>query len=339
MKTAVYYNNSDVRIEDRPKPEIGPGEILVKVRASGVCGSDVLEWYRIKKAPIVLGHEIAGDIVEVGEGVARWKVGDRVAVNHHVPCNTCRYCLDDQKTVCETLHTTNFDPGGFAEFVRLPAINVDRGVYPLPDSMSYEEGSFAEPLGCVRRGQRLAGVKPRKTVLVLGSGISGVMHIALAKATGCARILATDVNQWRLDKAKEFGASAVSDARVDVPAWVRERNDGRGADIIFVCTGAKSAFDQALKSVDRGGTVVCFAVPGPGDELSVPINDFWRNGVTLMPSYANDARDALEALDLIASGAVPVAKMITHRLPLDEAQEGFRLTASAGESLKVVLAP
>jgi L-iditol 2-dehydrogenase len=339
MKTAVYYSNSDVRIEERPKPEIGPGEILVKARTSGVCGSDVLEWYRIKKAPVVLGHEIAGDIVEVGEGVTQHKVGDRVAVNHHVPCNTCRYCLDDQKTVCETLHTTNFDPGGFAEFVRVPALQAERGVYPLPEGMSYEEGSFAEPLGCVRRGQRLAGVKPRKTLLVLGSGISGVMHIALAKATGCARVLATDVNPWRLERAKEFGASAVSDARADVPAWVREQNDGRGADIIFVCTGAKSAFDQALKSIDRGGTVVCFAVPGPGDELSVPINDFWRNGVTLLPSYANDARDALEALDLIASGAVPVAKMITHRLPLDQAQEGFRLTAEAGESLKVVLVP
>ncbi len=339
MKAAVYYNNSDVRIEDRPKPTIGPGEILVKVRASGVCGSDVMEWYRVKRAPLVLGHEIAGDIVEVGEGVTEHKVGARVAVSHHVPCNTCRYCLDDKKTVCETLHTTSFDPGGFAEFVRVPAINTERGVYPLPDSMSYEEGSFTEPLACVRRGQRLAGVKPWKTVLVLGSGISGAMHIALARATGCARVLATDVNEWRLEKARELGASDVTDARVDVPAWVRDRNDGRLADIVFVCTGAKIAFEQALVSVDRGGTVIFFAVPGPGDELAVPVNDFWRNGITLMPSYANDARDAREAIDLIASGAVPVAKMITHRLPLDEAQEGFRLTSAGGESLKVVLVP
>lgn len=339
MKAAVYYNNSDVRLEERPKPTIGAGEILVKVRASGVCGSDVMEWYRVRRAPLVLGHEIAGDIAEVGEGVGRCKVGDRVAVSHHVPCNTCRYCLDDKKTVCETLHTTSFDPGGFAEFVRVPAINVERGVYPLPEAMSYEEGSFVEPLACVRRGQRLAGVKPRKTVLVLGSGISGAMHIALARATGCARVLATDINKWRLNKALELGATASTDARGDIPAWVRDKNEGRLADIIFVCTGAKSAFDQALKSIDRGGTVVFFAVPPPGEELSVPINDFWRSGVTLMPSYANDARDALEAIDLIASGAVPVAKMITHRLPLEEAQEGFRLTAGGGESLKVVLVP
>jgi L-iditol 2-dehydrogenase len=165
------------------------------------------------------------------------------------------------------------------------------------------------------------------------------MHVALAKATGCARVLATDINPWRLENAKSLGATAVTDAREDVPAWVRENNDGRGADIIFVCAGAKSALEQAVASVDRGGTVMFFAVPGPGTELAVPVNDFWRNGITLLPSYANDARDAMEAIDLITSGAVPAADMITHRLPLDEAQEGFRLTAAGGESLKVVLVP
>ncbi|MHC4252361.1 MAG: zinc-dependent dehydrogenase [Planctomycetota bacterium] len=339
MKAAVYYKNSDVRLEERPQPTAGPGEILLRVRASSICGSDIMEWYRIKKAPIVLGHEIAGDVVEVGEGVTRYKVGDRVAANHHVPCNTCRYCLDDKKTCCETLHTTGFDPGGFSEFVRVPPLQTERGVYPLPDSMSYDEGSFVEPLACVRRGQRIAGVRPTKTVLVLGAGISGAMHIALARATGCARILATDIHPWRLENAKSLGACAVTDAREDVPAWVREHNEGRGADIIFVCAGAKSALEQGLASVDRGGTVMFFAVPGPGTELAVPVNDFWRNGITLLPSYANDARDAMEAIDLITSGAVPAADMITHRLPLDEAQEGFRLTAAGGESLKVVLVP
>jgi len=299
----------------------------------------VMEWYRIKRAPLVLGHEIAGEIVEIGDGVDRYHVGGRVAVSHHVPCNVCRYCLDDQKTVCETLHTTNFDPGGFAEFVRAPAINVDRGVYPLPEGVSFEQGSFVEPLACVRRGQRLAGVQPGKTVLVLGAGISGVMHIALARATGCANVLATDINAWRVAKALEFGASAATDARDDVPAWVREHNGERGADIIFVCASATSAFEQALKSVDRGGTIVSFAPPAPGVDIPVPLNDFWRNGVTIMPSYGNDARDAFEAVDLIASGAVPVTKMITHRLGLDQAQEGFRLTAAGGESLKVVLIP
>jgi L-iditol 2-dehydrogenase len=171
VRVAVYYNNRDVRLEEMPRPRIGPGELLVKVIASGICGSDVMEWYRIKKAPRVLGHEIAGDIVEVGEGVTRYEVGDRVFVSHHVPCNTCRYCLSGQHTVCETLHTTNYDPGGFAEFLRVPAINVDRGVWVLPDDVSFEEGVFIEPLGCVVRAQRVARVQPGQTVLVQGSGM------------------------------------------------------------------------------------------------------------------------------------------------------------------------
>jgi len=201
MRVAMYYNNHDVRLEEMPKPHIGPGELLVKVQASGICGSDVMEWYRIKKAPLVLGHEITGEIVEVGKGVERYHVGERVFVSHHVPCNTCRYCLNDHHTACETLHTTNYDPGGFAEYLRVPPINVDRGVFLLPDEVSFEDGTFIEPLACVSRGQRLAGLFPSQTVLVLGSGISGLLHIALAKTSGAERIIATDVSDYRLRAA------------------------------------------------------------------------------------------------------------------------------------------
>ena len=142
MRAAMYYNNRDVQVEEVPTPKIGPGELLVKVIASGICGSDVLEWYRIKKAPLVLGHEISGEIVEVGEGIDRYKVGDRVFVAHHIPCNTCHYCLNGYHTACETLHNTNFDPGGFAEYLRAPKLNVDRGVFVLPDEITHEEGTY-----------------------------------------------------------------------------------------------------------------------------------------------------------------------------------------------------
>ena len=346
QRVAVYYNNRDVRIEERPVPRIGPGEILVKILASGICGSDVLEWYRIKKAPIVLGHEIAGEIVKVGEGVAKVKVGDRVAVNHHVPCNTCHYCLAGHHTACETLHTTAFDPGGFAEYVRVPALQTDRGVYPLPAGVTFEEGSFAEPLGCVVRGQRSVGLAPGQNVAVLGAGVSGILHIALAKAVGAGRILATDIDEFHLGLARRFGADEAFDARQDVPRLLREANGGRGLDLVVVCCGALSAFEQALTSVDRGGTILCFATTDPGVELAVPLNDFWRNDVTLKPSYANSPHDATTALGLIAARRVPVADMITHRLPLEETQEGFRLMATlsagccaGGENLKVVILP
>lgn len=339
MRVAMYYNNRDVRLENMPAPQIGPGELLVKVIASGICGSDVLEWYRIKKAPRVLGHEITGEIVEVGDGVDRYKQGERVFVSHHVPCNTCRYCLSGNHTVCETLHTTNFDPGGFAEFVRAPQINVDRGTFVLPEEMSYEDGVFIEPLACVLRGQRAMGVRPGQNMLILGSGMSGLLHLLLARGTGVGRVVMTDVNEHRLGKAKEFGADAAIDARDDVPARARDANSGQAFDYVIVCTGALPAFHQALASVDRGGTILCFATPAPGVDLPVPINEFWRNSVTMLTSYANSPYDAQVAIELIRAGRVPVRDMITHRVSLAEAGRGFELVAQAEDSIKVIVEP
>ncbi len=339
MRVAMYYNNRDVRLEEMPVPQIGPGEILVRVMASGICGSDVMEWYRIRKAPLVLGHEIAGEIADVGEGVTRYRIGDRVFVSHHVPCNTCRYCLRGYHTACETLHTTNYDPGGFAEYVRIPKLNVDRGVFPLPDELSFEDGVFIEPLACVVRGQRVVNLQPGQSVLILGSGISGLLHLLLAGSLGAGRIIATDVSEYRLRMARQLGADAVIHAREDIPDRLRRINDGRLADLVIVSTGAPAAFDQALKSVDRGGTVLCFATTEPGVDLAVPINEFWRNEIKLMPSYGNSPLDAVTTIELIRSRRVPVEKMITHRLPLSETGFGFRLVSEGGESMKVIIKP
>jgi L-iditol 2-dehydrogenase len=339
MRVAMYYNNRDVRLEEMPKPVAGAGELLVKIMASGICGTDVLEWYRVKKAPKVLGHEISGVVEQVGAGVRQFKPGDRVFVSHHVPCNTCRYCLAGKHTVCETLHTTNFDPGGFAEFVRCPAINVDRGAFILPPEMSFEEGTFIEPLGCVVRGQREAHLTSGQSVLVLGSGISGLLHVMLAKASGAGRIIATDVSDFKLRMAGELGADAVISAKDDVPRRVREANDGRPADLVIVCTGAFPAFQQALKSVDRGGTVVCFATTEPGVDLPIPINEFWRNSVKVMSSYAAAPLDLAVALELMRMKRVDVRPMITHRFGLALAGEGFRMMVEGKESLKVIIEP
>ena len=161
-----------------PIPEIGEDEALLKVMASGICGSDVIEWYRVPKAPLVLGHEATGIIDKVGSKVKSLKVGDRVFVSHHVPCNQCRYCKRGYHTACHTLHTTNYYPGGFSQYIRVPKINIDFGIYKLPDDMSFEEGTFIEPLACVSRGQRLADLQKDDTLLIIGSGIAGILHIA-----------------------------------------------------------------------------------------------------------------------------------------------------------------
>lgn len=339
MHAAMYYNNRDVRVEEVPTPKIGAGELLVKVIASGICGSDVLEWYRAKKAPLVLGHEISGEIVEVGDGVDRYKTGDRVFVAHHIPCNTCHYCLNGYHTACETLHTTNFDPGGFAEYLRVPRLNTDRGVFVLPDEVSHEEGTYIEPLGCVIRGQRLVQLRPGQSVLVLGSGISGLLHLLMARATGAGRLMATDVSEYRLNAARQMGADAVSHAGENIPGWVKKVNNNRLADLVVVCTGALSAFNQALKSVDRGGTVLCFATTEPHEEIPVPMNDFWRNEIKLMPSYGCAPVDAAVAVELLRNRRVPVSQLTTHRLSLKEAGLGFKLVSEAKECIKVIIEP
>ena len=339
MRVATYYNNRDVRLEEIPSPKIGPGEVLVKVVASGICGSDVMEWYRVKKAPRVLGHEIAGEIVEVGAGVARYKVGDRVFVSHHVPCNTCRYCLNGHHTLCDTLRSTNFDPGGFAEYLRVPTINVDRGVFVLPGEVSFEEGVFIEPLACVVRGQRIAGLNPGQTVLVMGSGISGLLHVALARASGAGCVIATDVSEYRLKAARQFGADECLHAKEDVPSRLRQLLGGRLADLVIVCAGTTAAYEQALQCVDRGGKILCFALLEPGVNVSIPFFDFWNDGITLLSTYGGSPVDIAGAIELIRAHRLPLHEMITHRLPLAETGLGFRLVAEAKESIKVIIEP
>lgn len=331
MKAAVYRSNTDVRIEEVPRPTAGPGELVFRVMASGVCGSDVMEWYRKPKAPLVLGHEVAGEVVEVGAHLTGFREGDRIVATHHVPCGECRYCLAGHESVCDLLRTTRFDPGGFAEYVRLPAVNVAKGTFPVPNSVTYEEASFVEPLACVIRGQRIAGGAKGKTVAVLGSGMSGLLHLQWAKATGAARTIATDVHPFKLDYARRIGADVVLDAgrERDVPA----------ADLVIVSTAAVSAVTQALRSVDRGGAVLFFAVPEPGVTVPFPLFDLWRDGVTLVHSYAGPPADMRAALDALAAREIDVAALITHRLPLEEAAEAFRLVAEGAESIKVIVEP
>jgi L-iditol 2-dehydrogenase len=326
MKVAVYYNNKDVRIEERTIPKISEGEILVKVKASGICGTDVMEWYRIKKAPRIMGHEIAGEIVESKSN--KYAVGDRVFVSHHVPCYLCKYCLEGNHTACETLHKGNYDPGGYSEYIRVPKINVEKGTYILPDNISFEEGTMIEPLACCVRGQCVIDVKEGHTVLILGSGVSGLMNVEIAKLKG-AKVIATDIDEYRLQKAREFGADYV----VDVS---KERLDVK-ADRIIICTGAMQAVEQAFSCIDKKGVILFFAIPSSNVEL--PIVDFWRNELTVTSSYGAASVDLEESLELISSNKVNVDKMITHKLPLVDIQKGFNIVANAKESLKVVLKP
>lgn len=325
MKTAVYYNNNDIRIEERPKPQLKIGELLVQVKASGICGTDLMEWYRIKKAPRVLGHEMTGLIVESRSEI--FKIGQRVFVSHHVPCNACKHCLSGNHTACETLHKGNYDPGGFSEYVRIPEINVENGTYLLPENVSNEEGTMIEPLACVVRAQRIIDVREGQTVLVMGSGISGLLNIAVAKSKK-AKVIATDINEFRLEKARQFGADEVFNANEE---------PGIKADRIIMCTGAMPAFEAAFRYIDRKGIIMLFAIPNKN--ILIPVEDFWRNELSIVSSYGAAPVDLEEALELIRNGTINVKDMITDRVRLEDIQNGFKIAGGAGNSLKVVVIP
>jgi L-iditol 2-dehydrogenase len=242
-------------------------------------------------------------------------------------------------TACETLHTTNYFPGGFAQYIRVPWINVEHGVYRLPADMTYEEGTFIEPLACTIRGQRLATIQKDDTLLIVGSGVAGLLHVQLAKLAGVHRIVATDINPNRLSLSAKFGAHHTINARDNVPQQLKELNDGQLADQVIVCTSAAQAALTALECVDKGGTILFFAVPDPTVMLPVPITAFWRNEVTLKTSYGAAPRDLEEALSVLSQKRLNIVDMITHRLDIKQAAEGFRLMAEAGESLKIIIEP
>jgi L-iditol 2-dehydrogenase len=336
MKVAVYYSNDDLRIEERPVPSLSEGELLVKMMASGICGTDVMQWYRQKKGPRVLGHEMAGEVVDAGSRVEKFRTGDRVFVSHHVPCYRCNYCSEGNYTACESLHAGNYDPGGFSEYIRVPEQNVKFGTFLLPDVMSYEDATMIEPLACVVAGQRELGLRKGHTLLVIGCGISGLLHIQMAKAAG-SMVVATDVNGFRLDKAREFGADYAFPAGEFSLDKLLAVNRERLAERVVVCAGVTQAVESALESVDRKGKILFFAVPM--EDISLSSLRFWRDEITVTFSYGAAPADLQKAMDLISSTTVDVRKMITHSVPLSEIQAGFRLVAEARESLKVVVLP
>lgn len=340
MKVGVYYRNSDVRIEERPDPVAGDRDIVVRIMACGLCGSDLLEWYRIKRAPLVLGHEPAGVVVETGRLVTNVKPGDRVFVTHHVPCNACYYCLTGHETACTTFQSVNnFDPGGFSQLLRVTGRSVETGTFVLPDSISFEQAAFIEPLGTVVRALRAVALKPGQSVFVCGSGVAGLLMVKLARALGAGRIIASDVSAYRLEKALAFGADHVIDAREDIPAFIRSVNDGRLADAVILCAGALPAARTALQSAERGGTILFFAVPKPGETVDVDFIPFWRDDITIKTCYGAAPIDNMQAIELIRQGAVSVTDMVTHRFGIDAIGDAFMTGARPDGCLKVIVEP
>ena len=335
MKVACWYNNKDIRIEEVPTPIPGPQEMLVKVISCGICGSDVVEWYRLPRAPLVQGHEIGAEVFAVGNSVKKYKPGDRVFIAPKVPCRKCFYCQNEHYPQCSEVKERL--PGGFAEYILVPEVLVENGIYLLPAHITYDQSTFIEPLACVVRAQKLAGVKKGASVMVIGCGMSGLLHVKLAKAKEC-KVIAADINKRKLEFAAHMGADTIIDAANNMPEQLVAKSVKK-ADAVFLCASADSAVEQAWSCVDKGGTIVLFTVPGPGKKVVVPINDFWMKEITILTSYYCGPPDITAAINLIESGAVVVDDLITHRFPLNDIGKGFQLVSEGRESIKVIINP
>jgi L-iditol 2-dehydrogenase len=334
VRVAVYHGGGRIALEERPDPVAGPGELVVRVRACGLCGSDLMAWYQDPRAPLVLGHEPAGEVVAAGEG-APVAVGSRVFVHHHVPCMVCALCRAGRHTLCATFRATRIDPGGLAELVRVPAENARLDVLALPDGLPDWAATLIEPLACVVRGQRLARVGPGSRVAIVGAGAMGLLEIGAALAAGAAAVAAVEPRADRRALARDAGAVAAL-AEPD-PACVADALGGP-ADQVIVCTSATAAIAAALPLAGPAGVVQLFAPPPPGTPVPLDLGAAFFREVTIQSTYSAGPLDTRDALGLLAGGAIDPAPLISHRLPLSEVEEAFRL-ARSGEATKVVVEP
>jgi L-iditol 2-dehydrogenase len=331
VKAVCVEGDGSVSVVEVPVPRIGPGEALLRTRVVGICGSDLLDWYVRKKAGTILGHEVAGEIVEVGAGVESFAPGDRVIPHHHAPCGACEECENGRPVHCREWRRSGLDPGGMAELVRIPASNLARDTRKTPDALTDEEATFVEPLATVVKAFRRGGYAPARSLLAVGLGTTGQLAIRLARSLGGARIAGADRVASRLDLAKKSGATEtidVSGAPVSDP--------GR-FDFVFVGPGKADVIEGALRAVAPGGTLLAFTMAAPEERLTVSPHDLYFDEVEIVPSYSAGPADMGEALELLASRRVAVSDLVTQRFPVERAGEAFARAAQPEGSLKVLL--
>jgi L-iditol 2-dehydrogenase len=342
MKVARLYDFTTIRIEDVPVPAIGPRDTLLRTKACGICSGDVMPWYIEKKAPLVLGHEPVGEIIEVGAELAAehpWVApGQRVFIHHHAPCMKCRHCLRGDHVQCETWRLSKIVPGGIAEYILVPEGNLLHDTLPLPDGVGYEDGTMVEPTACVVKSLSRSRIVSGDTLLVIGLGVMGLIHILLARHFGAGTVIGADFVPFRLGKALEFGADHTIDvSKENLVNRLREITGGLMAQVVIVGPNSVEVMREGLRAVGRGGTVVFFTPAKPGEVLTLDPNDLYFRDVSLVTSYSCGPDDTREALRYIAGGVVSAAKLVTHRFSIGGTGEAFRLTAEARDSLKSLI--
>lgn len=338
MQAAQAVDYDDIRLIEMPVPQPGPGEALVRVRVCGICAGDVTPWYIRKKCPIVVGHEPAGDIVALGDGVREFAVGDRVFIHHHAPCNDCHHCRRGFPSMCPTWRATNLQPGGLAEYCLVPATNLAHDTLKLPPELSYEHGALIEPIACVVRAFHRSGIRPGDRLAVIGLGFIGQVMVGLARYYGASQVFASDFVPYRLEHARKMGADVVVDAsQENLAEVIRRHTGGEGADIVMVGPSKPAVFQHAIDCAGKGANVLLFMSPEPGVRMEIEPFHLFFNEISLICSYSCGPAETRETLELLLSGVLRKEQLITHRFPLAQALEACRLTAQARDSLKVIV--
>ncbi len=341
MKAAVFHGPQDLRLEEIDLPVAGPSEVIVRVRAAGICGTDVriMKGTKKVKTPIVIGHELAGEVSEVGKGVTDVTVGDRVTVEPVIPCGKCLLCKKGRANICLTRPTIGYEfDGSFAEYVRIPEIAVRAGnIVKLPDGMPFEHAAIAEPLAACVNGIDITNIHLGDTVLVLGAGPIGLVHLQLARAAGATRVFMSEPNETRRQMARDFGADAVIDPMSeDVAAAAKAWTDGVGVDAIIVASGVPAAMESAIRGVRKGGVFNIFAGSPPESKFGLDPNLVHYGEMIVTGSSGHTSDHLRRAVDLINRGIIDADKLITHRFELSQIAQALD-ARQALEGLKHVV--
>lgn len=339
MRAVVYYDREDIQVENLQEPEIGPGELLVKIKASGICGTDLVKILNQKVASrTVLGHEISGEIVKAGKQVKSFKVGDRVVIAHHVPCYNCHYCRHQNYAMCRFYKASNVDPGGFSEYIRVPELHTNHTTFLIPPGLSYDQATFMEPLACCLKSIRRCNFQPGDTAIVVGLGPMGLMMVQLIN-TIHVRVLGVDLIDYRLELGRQLGAAKVVKAQPEeVKQAAMEFSEGRGVDAVILTAGTGETLAQALDLVRDSGMVNIFASVPSNTIAKLDPNILYHREITMYGSYSSAPTDLDHALRYLETGKVTVTPLITHRLPFESFSQGIQLLTEK-KAMKVIMVP
>lgn len=346
MKVFRFYAPGDVRIEESPEPQVAAGEVKIRVRACSMCGTDVKiasAGHQRMQPPRVMGHEIAGEVVEVGEGVTGWAAGDRVQVIAAIPCGTCEFCTAGLMTICPNQLSMGYDfDGGFAPYMIVPpqVLAVD-GLNRIPDGVSFAEASVSEPFACAINAQELADTHEGDVVVVVGSGPIGCLHVRLARARGAAKVFLVELSRERLDLAAEIVKpdAAICSAETDPVQAVLDLTDGKGASLVITAAASGAAQEQGLRMLAPRGRISLFGgLPKDKPTITLDSNLVHYRELTIWGANGSSPAHNKQALAHIADGSVPVADLITHRLPLDQIRDGLDVVRN-GTGIKVTIEP